>query len=303
VDTLTDRVAVPENAADTHCPGCDTTCPTTDDAADHLACRARHLYECAGWSTRRIAAACGVNRARLTGLLRAAGVRLAPRGAGRTRPHRVAEPAGFADVLAYLYVRERLSSTQIAEVLNVSDRLVRLRLAEYGIQRRTKGHYNREDRARLTPEQRHDLAVVRDLPATDISRATDTGYLPVLRDLHTTGLPVRRGGSPARIELLAALYEDDQIRDSLDAHGIPVVPPGGQLWERFPVPVALSGELLRDLYVDCGLSTSHIELLTGQPTATVRHHLVRHGIPRRAPGGRSPFLRRWRADRNGGSAR
>jgi hypothetical protein len=43
------------------------------------------------------------------------------------------------------------------------------------------------------------------------------------------------------------------------------------------------------------LSTFHIELLTGQPSDTVRRILLDAGVTLRPPGGRSPFLRRCRA--------
>jgi hypothetical protein len=47
--------------------------------------------------------------------------------------------------------------------------------------------------------------------------------------------------------------------------------------------------------VSCGLSTQHIELLTGQPAESVRRLLANGGIILRGAGGRSPFMRRWRA--------
>jgi transposase-like protein len=269
------------------CAHCAPACPA--GCADTVTCRARHLYTCLGWSTRRVATACGISRPKLTGLLRAAGVPIAPRGAGRARP--TPDPANLRDTLTELYLRQQLSSTRIAALLGMSDRLVRAKLARHGIRRRTGGSHNREDRTRLTSQQVRELAVLRDLPATDISALTATGYLPVLRDLHTAGVPVRLGGD--RIEVIDALYADRQVRSVLAEYRIPLVPAGGRLWERFPVPVPLRPDLLHRLYVDCGLSAPHIELLTGQPAATIRHHLIRYAIPRRPPGGRSPFLRRW----------
>jgi hypothetical protein len=78
-------------------------------------------------------------------------------------------------------------------------------------------------------------------------------------------------------------------------HGLPRVPPGGPLWQRFPVPLRVTGELAAELYVSCGLGFTHIELLTGQPAASIGRMLRSTGIALRPPGGRSPFLRRWRA--------
>jgi hypothetical protein len=73
------------------------------------------------------------------------------------------------------------------------------------------------------------------------------------------------------------------------------VPPGGPIWQRFPAPARLGPELAEELYVSCGIGVHHIELLTGQPADSVRKLLHAAGVPLRAAGGRSPFLRRWRA--------
>lgn len=292
-----------------HCPQCWQHC-TIDGVveAEHQPCQFRHFYVCQGWSTRRIAEHCGLNRARVSGILRGAGVTLAPRGAGRSRPPKVIEPDDLAEQLRELYLRQRLSSTQIAQRLDMPSRRVRERLAQFGIERRTKGRCNREDRSRLEPTQLLELAVAQDLSATEISAVTHAGYHSVLRDLHATGVAVRLGGpppesGPERIELIAALYADEQVSAVLDAYDIPAAPHTGPLWERFPKPVPLTEDLVRELYVKCGLSTTDIELVTGQPAQTVLGHLNRYGIPRRTAGGRSPFRRRWRASDTGTPAR
>jgi len=79
------------------------------------------------------------------------------------------------------------------------------------------------------------------------------------------------------------------------------VPPGAPIWQRFPDPVPLTTPLVKDLYWGCGAALTHIELLTGQPAMTVRGFMRRVGIPLRHPGGRTPFLRRWRAGPEGGA--
>jgi hypothetical protein len=124
----------------------------------------------------------------------------------------------------------------------------------------------------------------------------------VLRSAHALGVPVRSGGAvpvqgPEEIELVPALYADPLIAAVLDARDVPRVPPGAPLWGRFPDPVPLSAPLVKDLYWGCGAGLAHIELLTGQPAMTVRGFMRRAGIPLRHPGGRTPFLRRWRASR------
>jgi hypothetical protein len=58
--------------------------------------------------------------------------------------------------------------------------------------------------------------------------------------------------------------------------------------------VPLTTPLVKDLYWGCGMGLNHIELLTGQAAGTVWGFARRAGIPLRHPGGRCPFLRRWR---------
>jgi hypothetical protein len=79
-------------------------------------------------------------------------------------------------------------------------------------------------------------------------------------------------------------------------------PGGGPIWQRFPVPARLSTELAEELYSSCGIGVYHIELLTGQPADSVRKLLRAAGVALRPAGGRSPFMRRWRADQAGDAA-
>jgi hypothetical protein len=74
-------------------------------------------------------------------------------------------------------------------------------------------------------------------------------------------------------------------------------PAGGPIWQRFPVPLPVGHELAEELYVVCGLSLRHIELLSGQPAETIRALLHARRIKLRPAGGRSPFMRRWRGGR------
>jgi hypothetical protein len=99
---------------------------------------------------------------------------------------------------------------------------------------------------------------------------------------------------PSEIELLTALYADPEVRQVLDRHGVPVVSLAGPAWKRFPAPQPLTAGLVSDLYEGCGLSLHQIELLTGRPSAAVGALLRASGIKLRPPGGRSPFMDRWR---------
>jgi hypothetical protein len=70
--------------------------------------------------------------------------------------------------------------------------------------------------------------------------------------------------------------------------------PAGPPWQRFPAARPLTADLVGDLYEGCGLSLHLIELLTGRPAAAAGAVLRASGIKLRPPGGRSPFMDRWR---------
>jgi len=123
----------------------------------------------------------------------------------------------------------------------------------------------------------------------------------VLRTAHDQGLPVRVGGpeprsGPGEIALIDALYADPLVRWALFRHGIAPRPSKGPIWERFPIPVDVSPELAKELYVSCGLGLRHIELISGQPAETIRNRLRGQNVELRPAGGRSPFMRRWRGN-------
>ena len=303
-------------------PECDAGCAATVAAAstripDNCRCRAAvtrqlsgrdealasrlvHLYLCQGLSTYRIADVTGVDRQRVSRLLHRAGVPLQPRGQGRPRPERRrSDPAGLREILADLYLRQRLNTAQIAAMLNISGRTVRHRLRQYGIRARTRGGWDREDRRTIPAEILRDLYGRAGFTAEEVGRKLGTSRKTVLRNAHDLGLPVRTGGityqpGHVEIELINALYADAVVAAALIRHKIPRVPPGGPIWQRFPEPVPLSKYMVEDLYWRCGVGLNHIELLTGQPAQTVRGFMSRAGIGVRHPGGRSPFIRRWR---------
>ncbi|MGH3293361.1 MAG: hypothetical protein ACRDP7_16285 [Trebonia sp.] len=259
-----------------------------------------HLYLCRGLSTYAIGEATGLDRQRVSRLLRKAGVPLRPRGAGRLRPLRRDDPPGLRQLLARLYETERLGSPQIAALAGIPERTVRDRLRRYGFAVRTGGRWNREDRRMVPAAVLDDLYTRLGMSADEVGKRLGTSRNTVLRSAHALGVPVRSGGAvpvqgPEEIELVRALYADPLIAAALDARDVPRVPAGAPLWQRFPDPVPLTVPLVKDLYWGCGAGLAHIELLTGQPSMTVGGFMRRAGIPLRHPGGRTPFLRRWRA--------
>jgi hypothetical protein len=259
-----------------------------------------HLYDCLGRSTYAVARQAGIERQRVARLLTSAGIALRPRGAGGRRPgRREKEPADLLGLLRDLYVQRALSSTEIARMLGMKPRTVRARLAEAGIARRHRGNRPPSARKTLAEADLDTLYVKAELSAEEVGEVLDASRGTVLRNAHETGLPVRIGGpaprsGPESIELIDALYADPLVAAALERHRVPVRGSGGRLWERFPQPVPLTGPMLADLYAECGISITHIELLTGRPAVTVQRALITAGIMLRSPGGRSPFMRRWR---------
>jgi hypothetical protein len=264
--------------------------------------RLAHLYLCRGLSTYQIGELTGLGRQRVTRALHRAGVDLRPRGAGRRRPTRRPDDSpGLPQLLAYLYETARFNSRQIAAVTGIPERTVRDRLRRYGIQARSRGRWNREDRRTVPAATLRDLYAQAGLTAAEVGRLVGLSGHTVLRSAHALGIPVRAGGAvpltgPEEIELVRALYADDLIAPVLAAYDIPQVPPGAPIWVRFPVPVPLTAPLVKELYWYCGAGLHHIELLTGQPSVTIGRFMRRAGIPRRHQGGRTPFLQRWRTE-------
>jgi transposase len=268
--------------------------PDLLDIGDQL----RPLYERDGLSTRQIAQATGISRQRVERALAASGLDIAPRGAGRPRPsRRHVDPDDLGDQLRALYEEARLPRRQVSEKLGLTEGLVRDRLTEYGIPMRTRGHCSREDRRDIPEDELIRLYQDRGLSAHEAGEVLGVSRRIVLRAAHDHGIAVRPGASTrhasAPIHLVAALYADPLVRRTLERHGLPVVPAGGPIWERFPRPVAASIELWSELYFDCGASLTQIELLTGQPAGTVRRQLLAAGATLRPAGGRSPLRLRW----------
>ncbi|HET6188624.1 MAG TPA: hypothetical protein VFE59_16740 [Trebonia sp.] len=261
-----------------------------------------HLYLCEDLSTYTIGRITGMNRQRVTRRMHRAGIPLRPQGAGQRRPERrQGDPPALDRVLEELYLRQWFTTQQIAVFLGIPERTVRDRLRRYGIRSRTRGNWNREHRRSIPAGVLRELYTQDGLTADDVGRTLGISRKIVLRTAHDLGLPVRPGGAyepgSREIELINALYADRVVSGVLAKYKIPRVPAGAPIWVRFPEPVPLSVQLVEDLYWLSGTGVQHIELLTGQPAQTVLGFMRRNGIQLRHPGGRSPFMRRWRAER------
>ena len=261
--------------------------------------RMAHLYACQLLSTYQIGRITGDNRQRVNWVLRKAGITVNPRGVGRPKGGRDDQARHRDELMTDLYLHLRLSSTQIAGLVGIPAHTVRDRLVARGVPMRTRGQYNRDDRIVITKAELADLYVQAGLSADEVGQMLGVSHRIVLRSAHDAGLPVRVGGAaprhgPLEIELIQALYADTMVSEVLERHGVPRVPLSGPIWQRFPVPHRLTAELATELYSGCGLGLHHIELLTGQPGATVSTLLHASGVPLRPSGGRCPFIRRWR---------
>jgi hypothetical protein len=277
--------------------GCPSDLPDAPEAE-----RMAHLYRCQMLSTYQIGRITGNNRQRVNWVLHKAGVTVNPRGTGRRKGGRDDQARYLDDLMADMYSRLRLSTTQIAGLAGISADAVRYRLVARGVPMRTRGRNNREDRIVISEDELADLYVQAGLSADEIGRMLGVSRKVVLRSAHDAGLPVRVGGAPpghgpSEIELIQALYADPEVSEVLTRHDVPPVPPSGPIWQRFPEPHKLTAELATELYDGCGLGLYHIELLTGQPAGTVSGLLHASGVPLRPAGGRSPFMRRWREGR------
>ena len=207
------------------------------------------------------------------------------------------------DRVRELYVDHRLSRREIAERLDLSEHAVRAALDRMGVDTRTRGGFNREDRTRIPAHVLRRLYGRQQLTVAQVAARLNSTPAVVSASLHEHGIPVRRPTwqtPPEQVCVLNELYADPQVRAVLQRHGVPRRSRPGKLTDRFPVPVPLTAGLLRDLYEECGLSAKHVELLTGQSSVQVYRHLAAHAVPRRRAGGLSPWRRRLLESTAGG---
>ena len=210
------------------------------------------------------------------------------------RPWRPSAPP--VDELRVLYTEQGHTLAQIGRRFHTSAPTVREWLDQASIP--VKPRTTRATRATLDPQQVRELYEQRQWTSTEIAAHLDTTPALVLRTLHEHDVPVRRGPSrrPAAPDAarLTALYGDPEVLALLRAHRIPRRTIVGGIAERFPHPIALTGPFLTAAYQDIGLSATHIEQLTGQPTERVLAELRSHDIQVRSTASFSPWFLRQR---------
>ncbi len=204
-------------------------------------------------------------------------------------PPVVAPPPRMLDGL---YVEQGLTLVEIARRYHTSAPVVRgwLETAGIPVARRT----TRATRRLLPREPLGELYVGAEMTAPQVAAELDASPQLVRRSLHDHGIPVRpgNGGAAWALQLVDELYEDPEVHDLLVRHRVPQRRQPGTIAQRFPLPVPLTEDLLRDAYCGIGLSSHHIELLTGQPFDAVLTALGSFGIRVRTNQGMSPWRRK-----------
>jgi len=240
----------------------------------------RELYADRQFTTRAVAAELGINKARVIRALTAAGIPRRPRSVRRARGAR----AAVTDTaLAEVYRRPGMTIAKAAAHFGVSDEYLRRRIAETGLTRRP-GTF--APRSAWSPDVLRVKAV--QLYATGMTMREVGARLgmsggTVSAALHAAKVPVRPGGG-ARPEahgaprtLISDLYADPDIVVALRRHDVEVPDEADwQVTDAFHsyVPLPVPAALLRELYVDIGLSIHHIAMLIGLGDFATRSRLI-----------------------------
>lgn len=273
VEHALDRAGIPRRAGPWRPPPFEL-----DDAA------LRRLYVDEHADDEQIADRYGVPPHRVRIRRRALGIHRPP----STPPHPPPPAPPPRAVLARLYTRDRLTLWQIARAHHTSSATVHRWLEEAGLTVRPRT--SRAHRKVLDLDVVRELYEAREWTAGAIAAELDTTLYLVLRSLHDNGIPVRPGGARRRAEhaapdrLLTALYGDGEITALLLRHHIPRREQAGSVTDRFPQPVTLTEALLREAYVDVGLSARH----------RTTHRTTRRPDPRRTARPRDPGPRQRR---------
>lgn len=261
------------------------------------------LYE-SGASMRVVADQLGTSEQRVSHALHDAGVtidraaRCRRASAARAERHRAEVALNSRDGrwAERRFVDDEWPMSRIAASLGLPVAAVRRHLEAQGVPVVRHAYPGRRDRRTAPVTEVQRLYVEQTRPAVEVGAALGVTGWTVLRTGHAHGIPIRSGHPviPAAVRVIGALYDDPEVKAVLDKHGVDHRPPPGNLAARFPVRVALTHELVHDLYEGAGCSTTHVELLTGQPAGVVKKRMRAWGLPLRD--GLSPALRRFRAE-------
>jgi len=258
----------------------------------------RELYVARQLTTREVAAELGITKERVIRALTAARIPRRPRSVRRPRGARAAVTDA---ALERIYHQQGMTIAQAAAHFGVSDEYLRRRITEAGLTRRP-GTF--APRTAWAPGVLQTTAVdlyAKGLTMREVGARLGVSSSTVSAALHAAKVPVRPGGG-ARPEaqgpprtLINDLYADPEIVAALRRHNVQVpdevdwhVTGPFQTYVPLPVPAAL----LRELYVDIGLSIHHVALLLGLGDFATRNRLIRAGVSFRESAARCPWNQR-----------
>ena len=266
-----------------------------DPRIDHG--RLRELYVVEALTVREVAERFGVPHHRVIRELALAGI--ARRSRHERRP-RGARAAVTDEALRELYVERGLTLRELCAVFGVSDEYLRKRLRECGLAKRPGSFVPRlaRDRAEVTADAAELYEAGHGL--REVGEALGISSSEVRELLHEAGVAVRPPGLPFAADqrhrrLLEDLYGDREVVDVLERFGVSVQDPSQ--WSR-PSPfevlvdLPLPEALVRELYVEVGLSGYHIGLLCGVGALSVMNRLRALGIAVRPSGRPCPWTAR-----------
>jgi predicted DNA-binding protein (UPF0251 family)/DNA-binding phage protein len=258
----------------------------------------RQLYVVQRMSTRAIAEQTGISRSRVIHALTGAGIP----ARGYTARHNGRRRDNVTDeVLAELYVEQGLTLDTIAARFGVTAQYLSSRCRELSLIPRPgafgpRTGYSTEDlAAEATRFYTDGLNVHQVADRLGVSSST------VWAALHKAQVPLRGTGWRGREQqprtLIEDLYGDPLISDCLRHHQVHQPPleqwRPARRWESY-APLPLAGLLLRELYVDIGLSIAHIAMLCGVGTTQVRNRLGQLGVTMRGSRTLCPWNERRR---------
>jgi transposase len=256
------------------------------------------LYVQRRLTTREVAAELGISKDRAIRALTAAGIPRRPRSVRRPRGARVAVTD---TALAEVYHRQDMTIAEAATHFGVSEEYVRRRVAEAGLTRRPGPFAPRSAWSPDVLQARAGKLYEKGMTMREVGARLGVSTSTVSAALHAAKVPVRPGGrtrpeaqGPPRT-LIADLYADPDVIAALRRHQVEV--PDEAEWHvtgpfQTYVPLPVPATLLRELYVDIGLSIHHIALLIGLGDMATRNRLIQAGVPFRPSRGRCPWNRR-----------
>lgn len=194
-----------------------------------------------------------------------------------------------SDRLRHLYLDDKRTVAEVAEVLGVARGTAHNWLRAAGIELRPSPSKRRED---IADTELRDLYVAEQLSAPDIARLLDCGTSTVYHRLDRLGIPRRQDGhSPVRPDRseLNQLYIEEGLSLRQIAARLDVTPPAVAGWLRHYGILARASrtppvEVDRDAIVDgyrSGLSGLQLAAEHRCSTATIYRELENAAVPRR----------------------